>query len=618
MAGAPGYRRSGRLGRAVRVAVVLSGAALTLAAVPASAQVARAVVQPTTANDRTMLNTALARLARNPRDVDALIQAGTASLATGDPDAAVGFFNRADQLSPENPRIKGGLASAYLRKQDPFDALPLFAAAERGGPLDSTQLSERGLAYDLVGDNGSAQRFYVEALQRGWDDETVRRLALSQAIGGDRRASEATLSPLLQRQDRAAWRTRAFALAIVGQEEEAVSIAKSTMPGQLADGVAPYLRYMRRLTRAQQAAAANLGFFPRAADIGRDDPRVALYAPGNARMAGADSRLIPSGEPLGRRSSARAAPVPTQAVAAPAPVRPAAAPRQAQLEAAPPQLASTHAGPPVALTLPPAPPPTHVAAAPQPALVLPTPARASTPALELPAVAAAPAAERPGFSSFTLSPAPAPARAPSTIAAAPAATAPAPAPAPAAPVVPAAAPVTVAAAASEPAPAKPRSLAEAFADFAKPTVDAAPAPGAIDIRKLGDGAPPAAAAAAKTAASAQNKPMAAAPKAPKPAHAKPPPPPRDPSRVWVQVATGRDTDALAFDWRRITREAAAAMRGRSGYVSDWGKTNRLVTGPFDDEDAATAFIAQLRRAHVTGAFVWTSPAGQAVEPLAGK
>jgi hypothetical protein len=73
---------------------------------------------------------------------------------------------------------------------------------------------------------------------------------------------ETTLAPLLQKQDRAAWRTRAFAFAILGREDEAEAIARSTMPTELANGMAPYLRFMRKLTPAQQAAAANLGRFP--------------------------------------------------------------------------------------------------------------------------------------------------------------------------------------------------------------------------------------------------------------------------------------------------------------------------------------------------------------------
>jgi SPOR domain len=140
------------------------------------------------------------------------------------------------------------------------------------------------------------------------------------------------------------------------------------------------------------------------------------------------------------------------------------------------------------------------------------------------------------------------------------------------------------------------SLAEAFSDLAKPTVDAAPARGAVDIRRI--------------------KPAREGAAIP-PVPAKPAPP-IHPSRIWVQLATGRDKAALAFDWRRMARQADALFKARRPSVSIWGQTNRLLTGPFESEAAANAFIGQLRKADIDGAFLWNSPAGQIVDPLGGK
>ncbi len=234
--------------------------------------VSRAVVQPLPSQQSYQLNAALTRLAANPRDISALVDAGNAALTLGDNDAALGFFGRADQLSPNDPRVKSALASALVKNEDPFGAIPLFEAAERAGALGNLA-GDRGLAYDLVGDNLTAQRYYRQALATApQNDEIVRRLALSQAIGGDRKGADATLLTQLRRNDPAAWRTRAFMLAILGDTEEAVKIATGTMPRDLSGAMVPYLRYMGRLTPAQQAAAANFGHFPRAAQIGRHDP----------------------------------------------------------------------------------------------------------------------------------------------------------------------------------------------------------------------------------------------------------------------------------------------------------------------------------------------------------
>ncbi|WP_343061150.1 tetratricopeptide repeat protein [Novosphingobium flavum] len=610
--------------RARRIAAgyLLPVAALLAPALLPAPLAAQPVVQPLPGGSTQTLNSALARLARDPRDLGALIDAGNAALQVGDIDAATGFFARADQLSPNNMRVKAGLASALVRSANPYDAIPMFAEAERAGVNDPLVVSDRGLAYDLVGDNATAQRYYRQSLSAAPNDETQRRLALSQAIAGDRAGMEQTLSPLLQRQDKAAWRTRAFALAILGRPDEAVAIANQSMPTDLANGIAPYLRYMPRLTAAQQAAAANFGRFPRAAEIGRDDPRVALYAPPKRVASTADAPLVPAGTPLGRSRTSVRQPAPARAAAVTPPVAPAAMrsappePMPDRQVGAPPQLVATGELPPRTAAAP-----LPVAPAPSPA---PTPARVpvfapvtasiapSQPAPSQPAPIARPApvpapvqAALPAPAPAVASPAPAPASAsgfdlarvvaaqsgsaaPGSSPAAP------PAPAPAfvdAPHVPSA-PAPVAASAPAPAPvrrpAPPARVADAFGDFTVSKGVVAPAPGAVDVRKI---------------AAAKPKP----PEPKKPAH---------PSRIWVQVGTGRDLRALAFTWRGLVKDNPALLRGKDAMTSDWGRTNRLLTGPFPTEAAAEAYLVKLKKAGLD-AFEWISPAGQVVDDLPG-
>lgn len=283
-------------------AAVLGLAPLVLSAV---AQ-AQPVVQPLPDPAEMRLNEALRILAQDQRSLTGLLAAGQASLALDNVDAAVDFFRRAEAVSPAHGGVKAGLASVLVRQEKPLEALQLFAQAEAAGEPMAPYAAERGLAYDLIGDNAQAQRDYRLALSLGESPIVSRRLAISQAIAGDQRGSEATLLPMLQRNDLAAYRARAFALAILGKSEEAVSIAETMLPERLSGRMAPYLRYMPRLSRAQKAAAANLGVFPRAADIGRDDPALASYTPVQAARTpqpavAADTRLAPAGEPLGRR-----------------------------------------------------------------------------------------------------------------------------------------------------------------------------------------------------------------------------------------------------------------------------------------------------------------------------
>ncbi|MFC3213815.1 tetratricopeptide repeat protein [Novosphingobium panipatense] len=195
-------------------------------------------------------------------------------------------------MSASNARVKAGLGSAFVLKGDPLSALPHFDAAERAGGTPALMAADRGLAYDLLGDNASAQKYYTQALSAvpsAQADEVRSRLAVSQAIAGNADAAYKTLLPLLNKQDKPGWRTRAFTLAIAGETSEAVDVAGKILPSPLAANIAPYLRYMPRLTPAQQAAAANLGRFPKASEIGRDDPRIAAYTPPATVGAGAPS-----------------------------------------------------------------------------------------------------------------------------------------------------------------------------------------------------------------------------------------------------------------------------------------------------------------------------------------
>lgn len=279
--------------------------ALAAAAIfaPAQQAAAQAVVQAAPPPALGELQAALRLLGREPHNQPALLRAAWASIELEDIEAARGFLRRAEALNPANGEVTAALATIELRRGDAIAAMRLFAQAEAQGAPMARYAGDRGLALDLVGSNIAAQGFYRQALQRANDPEVVRRLALSLAITGDQHGSEATLLPLLQRSDLAAYRSRAFALAILGRGEEAVSIARTMLPATLSNRMAPYLRYMPRLTRAQQAAAANLGRFPPAAEIGRDSPEIVAISgqqtPAQAAARGPDSRLEPAGAPLG-------------------------------------------------------------------------------------------------------------------------------------------------------------------------------------------------------------------------------------------------------------------------------------------------------------------------------
>lgn len=562
--------------------------------IAAQAQVSRPVVQalPDAASDR--LNGALRNLARNPRSLPDLIDAGEAALELEDGEAALGFFLRAEEVQPAYGRATAGKAAALVLLERPVEALAAFGQAEGNGAVMSRFDAWHGLAWDLVGDNARAQGLYRNALARGPDPVVTRRLALSLAISGDEAGMESVLLPLLQGQDLAAFRTRAFALAILGKQDEAMTIAGSVLPPRVASQIEPYLRYMPRLTRSQQAAAANLGIFPTASRIGIDTPEIAAYsrnaAPVQVARADAD-RLSPSGQPLGRTSVSGGVPVQqeTRAQRQERERREQRDRRRAERRAKGGTL-TINSSTPIEAPTEQQPPATQVAVA-EPALddITETgelPARTNAP-VEVAQVETIPVRQ----AEPATTPEPIAEPEPVVVARTEVVTQPAVS-APAVAVEPVPGPSfslterdeVPAAAAPE-----PQGLADAFSDFSLTEGrSATPATGAVDITTI--------------------DPQREVSRPAEPA------PPAQPSRHWVQVATGRDISALAFDWRRIVRTADGVLEGREAYTASWGQTNRLVTGPYDSASAANAAVRDLKEKGVDS-FRFTSAEGETVTPL---
>lgn len=465
---------------------------------------ATAVVEQVPGKASDELGRALQRLSANPKSVPALIDAGRAALTLDDINSAKQFFDRAYAVSPKDGRVLVGLALVSLRQADPVDALDYFYRAGQAGENLAPYDAERGLAQDLVGNNAQAQRLYDIALSQNRNDETIRRLSLSYAISGNQAASESTLLPLLEKRNLAAYRTRAFALAILGKQKQAISIVKAVLPKRIAHNLIPFMRQMPRLTHAQQAAAANLGRFPPASQIGHDSPRLVAAA----RLAAARFN------PLEGRSST--------SLAVAGGTRPAGAGATQDRRDSSGELPPVH-GSGGRQQLPPAPPPRSNR---------PTPIAVSD-------AGAAPSPVR--------NPAPQPSATP----------------------------------AQRPQP----SIRQAFSDLARenPRPSVKPRSGAVNMAKI------------------------------KPTRAKPKPPPV-PSRYWVQVASGRRLHAFPFTWKRLVRRSHGLLRHKRPYYVRYGRSYRLLTGPFRSASSAQRFVNELRRKGIR-TLRFKSDRGQRVDRL---
>lgn len=574
---------------------------------------------------RTLLSSALARIAANNSDASALLDAGRASIELDDYRAALGFLVRAEQASPRDGAVKAALGSAMVHMENPTRALDYFGEAQLMGASERLFLSDRGLARDLLGQQDAAQRDYQLALSIAPNDELTRRYALSLGISGDTDRAIQMLTPQLRAQDRGAWRQRAMILAMNGRDKEATDIVNATMPPAMAQNILPYLTQMDRLNPAQQAAAAHFGRFPNG-QLGpkRKPVQIAAVTPPPSPLPAATGKRESSGGKRQPVASASRAPTPTPVAVARKPASAPAAPAPSATTA----IAAAQLPKPSAAMPSPAPTPTggRVAEAPllqqsfrpsiRPSVATPTPT-ASTPSTS--PVSSTPTAPAPigvavdegrgqvgpGFSLADVGrPAAMPAAAASEAIERPAVAA---STSPPAAAVPARAAVAAAPLAS---------LADIVGSIEIPAEELAQSDNAIgadtlaklmDDKRKAEAAEAAkrerdsVAAKAKAEADAKAKEEAAEKKA-------------NPARIWIQVATGANARALATDYGKFAKKSPDVFKGKSGATVEWGKTRRLLVGPFKDRKTAQDWLADYKKAGGDG-FLFNSEAGQSVDPI---
>ena len=532
------------------------------------------------------LRAAMRRISLNPSDADAMADAGNAALALGDANAALNFFTRANTLRPGNSRIVAGLATATVRTENPFEALRLFDQAVSLGANERAIALDRALAYDLLGNFGRAQQDYKLARTASTSDDLIIRQAVSLSLAGQKDAADAMLLPLLQPNSATAWRARAFMLAARGDLRESTKVAQGFMDASSVLRIERFFRLMPSLTDAQKAAAIHLGHFPTGQAVGQDSEqvrRIASTLP-QAPVVSGDNRLIPSGTALGpkaapSRDSKTMAPKPDRKRVQKAPEQkeipaivanipeaqklpktatsqPGTATVRGKLEEAKSsQIASVSNNAPTPAVITPAPTP-----APTPTVITPAPATVIVPAV----ITLQPSQS----SGATVEP------------------------------LPAAQPPAVAVQATEPAPAAPAAssrfdLGAIVEAIDIPESEQRPSQVPVDLKKL------------KPVVKVDPK-LAAKAKAEK----------EHPARFWVQIATG-NADALGFDYRKLSKTYAALLKSRNAFTAKWGRTDRLLVGPFANQKAAKKWESDYKKAGGL-AFIWKSEIGEIVNPLKTK
>lgn len=518
-------------------------------------QVARAAESPEAALARN-----LRLVADNPRNFQALVAAGRAALATGDTQAAAGFFGRAEELSPRSWQPQAGKAAAMVAMGDPRGSFAFFDRAQQFGATQMHIALDRGLAFDLIGDQARAQSDFRVALLGAEADEARRRLALSLAISRDIKGAAATIEPLLARRDPEALRINAFVLALAGDREGARRTIDAAMPGA-GNRFEPFFKVLPVLRPEEKAAAVHLGIFPK-----------------DASQRYAQAEPVPSSPVLSIGNSARprntASPSRSNRQAkqpAKKPVAVAEAPRRAVRQAEPP---STYM-----------------------AMVRPSldPSRyAST---RRPKTEPAPAKTKQRAES---EPEPRPAGRLDDIAEA----------------ISQAVDEEPANGLVQVADAQPPEPAFAFAgpktQVSKPKVETPPpnvSRPKVETPPLNVSRPKPDPKAAKLAA--DRKARADAAKAARAEAAKL----GVAGTNWVQLAGGANQDRMGAEFKKLAARAGSLLKSRSGYVTEGKDYFRLLVGPFASRGEAQAFVNKLAKAGVDG-FSWTrTPAQIRIEKL---
>src|SRR5206468_11812408 len=89
------------------------------------------------------------------------------------------------------------------------------------------------------------------------------------------------------------------------------------------------------------------------------------------------------------------------------------------------------------------------------------------------------------------------------------------------------------------------------------------------------------------------------------------------SKIWLQLASGPNSDALSGQFRRLKARNPSLFDGIEGYVAQSPDRSRLLIGPFHGASDADIFAQDLQTVGVD-AFRWSNSANDTIVPLAAE
>lgn len=199
----------------------------------------------------------------------ALRAAAANAMARGAAAEAARYYSTWANAEPRNPDALIGLAGTLIAQQKPDEALALLQRAEDLNGNRGRIAAQRGIAFDLQGNTGSAQAAYAAALNANTGDAvTTQRMALSLALGRQDGAA-LTLMKRFGNEPESAEVRRTLALihALGGRQADAAEIAASLYPLAEAQKMRAFYAQLPRLAPRDRAVAVHFGLLPGGAPV---------------------------------------------------------------------------------------------------------------------------------------------------------------------------------------------------------------------------------------------------------------------------------------------------------------------------------------------------------------
>lgn len=181
---------------------------------------------------------------RFPTFVEPYVAMGEVFDRVGQPSQALGAYQSAHALEPDNVKVLRGLSSSYISMGRPSDAEPILVGAlENAKKADdgedvSWMYNNLGIVYDMMGSHSNAQASYMGGMRTHPNDiDLINNMALSYAMSGqyDRAielANRSGMSPLASQRHR---ESQAIIYILAGYQTEARQILAADYDADLVD-----------------------------------------------------------------------------------------------------------------------------------------------------------------------------------------------------------------------------------------------------------------------------------------------------------------------------------------------------------------------------------------------